>query len=166
MNPPSNLPNAGSKRPDCRPWALACAVATIFPIGIALAPGAVADSTETLRSAIVQARAGTSCGPLKSNPIVDQAAAKINQSTQDYLNHTANQIPITDPVPGLKILGYPGGHATAIQGAAQSGAISIKALLLQGFDKIPNCSYRDFGVNMQRNEASGYELTVAVLAGA
>jgi|GEM_PF-1375408 hypothetical protein len=135
-------------------------------LGLALAPRSSADASDDLRSAVVQARAATSCGALKANPIVDQAAATINKSTQDYLNHAATQVPITDPLPGLKILGYPGGKAIALQGASMTRANSIKGLLLQGYDKIPNCSYTDFGVDARHHDATGYELTVVVLAGA
>lgn len=125
-----------------------------------------ADQTENLRSAVDQVRAGTSCGAFRSDSIAEQVAAEANNSTQEYLDHTATQVPITDPLPGLKILGYPGSRATLIQGASRDEAAAIKVLILQGFDKLPDCSYTDIGVSTQVNPATGYVLTAVVLAGA
>jgi hypothetical protein len=139
---------------------------TLLAIGFAPAPDARADATENLRSAVEQARAGTSCGALRPDPVVDQVAAKINQSTQDYMEHRATQTPLYDPLTGLKILGYGGSKASLLQGASKSDADSIKALILQGYNKIPDCAYSDIGANMQQNERTGYWLTVVVLAGA
>jgi len=139
---------------------------TLLAIGFAPAPDARADATENLRSAVEQARAGTSCGALRPDPVADQVAAKINQSTQDYMEHRATQTPLYDPLTGLKILGYGGSKASLLQGASKSDADSIKALILQGYNKIPDCAYSDIGANMQQNERTGYWLTVVVLAGA
>lgn len=143
----------------------AMATATLLTIGIAPAPLAGADATDNLRSAVAQARAGTSCGALHSDPVADQVAAKINRSTQNYIEHEATQTPLTDPLTGLKILGYRGSKATLLQGASTNHADSIKALILQGYNKIPDCSYQDFGANIQQNERTGYWLTAVVLAG-
>lgn len=141
------------------------AVGVTIVTGVLLAPAAHADPTAQLTSALVQARAGSSCPALRFDPLAEQAAAKVNQSTQEYLDHAADQVPITDPLPGLKILGYGGSKATLVQGAALNAADSIKALLLLGYNKIPDCSYTDYGANMQYNEGSGYLLTAVVLAG-
>lgn len=142
------------------------AIMTVVAIGIAPVPAARADATANLRLAVAQVRAATSCPALSSSPVVDQVAAKINQSTQNYMDHQATQTPITDPLTGLKILGYPGAKASLLQGASTDDADSIKALILQGYDKIPDCAYTDIGANMQQNERTGYWLTVVVLAGA
>lgn len=125
-----------------------------------------ADDTENLRSAVNQVRAGTSCGAYRADPIAEQVADKVNNSTQKYLDHTATEVPITDPMPGLKILGYPGTRATLLQGASRDEAESIKALILQGYEKLPDCSYTDIGVSTQVNSTTGYVLTAVVLAGA
>lgn len=140
-------------------------VAVLICAGILYAPGASADAAADLRSAVTQMRAGTSCGPLHINPVVEDVAYRVNKSTLDYLNHAAGQIPVTDPLPGLKILGHPGNKAALLQGASKNAAISIKALLLQGFDKVPDCSFTEFGTNVMYHEPTGYVLTVAVLAG-
>jgi hypothetical protein len=141
------------------------AATTLLAIGCAPAPTAHADATENLLSAVAQARAGTSCGALRPDPVVDQVAAKINQSTQDYMEHRATQTPLYDPLTGLKILGYRGSKASLLQGASTSDADSIKALILQGYNKIPDCTFADVGANMQQNERTGYWLTAVVLAG-
>lgn len=139
---------------------------SLIAFGLAPAPAARADVSDNLRSAVAQVRAGTSCGAFRSDPVAEQVAAKINQSTQDYMEHRANQTPIDDPLTGLKILGYQGSRATLLQGASMSDADSIKALILQGYDRLPDCTYTDFGANMQQNERTGYWLTAVVLAGA
>ena len=138
---------------------------TLLAIGVAMAPTARADATDNLRSAVVQTRGATSCPTLRPDPIADQVAAKINQSTQDYMEHQATQTPLTDPLTGLKILGYRGSKATLLQGASTTDVDSIKALILQGYNKIPDCAYTDIGANMQQNERTGYWLTAVVLAG-
>lgn len=149
-----------------RSTASAMAMITLVGLAVVPVPAARADATDNLRSAVAQVRAGTSCGALRSDPVADQVAAKINQSTQDYMEHRATQTPIDDPLTGLKILGYKGNKAALLQGASLADADSIKALILQGYDKLPDCAYTDFGANMQQNERTGYWLTAVVLAGA
>jgi hypothetical protein len=134
--------------------------------GFLLAPQAFADSAADLIDAVAAARSGTSCKPLSDNPVVGQVAAIINKSTDDYLEHVATQVPLADPLPGLKDLGYPGDKAVVLQGARPIEADAIKGTLLEGFAAIPDCSYTDFGVDVRRNESTGYSLVSVVLAGA
>jgi hypothetical protein len=144
----------------------ACAAGIALAFWASPIAPAVADQTANLRSAVQQARAGTSCGALRTDSIAEQVAARVNRSTVDYMNHTATDVPISDPLPGLKILGYGGSHATLVQGASRDEAESIKSLILLGYDKIPNCAYTDFGVDTRTDESTGYVLTAVVLAGA
>lgn len=130
-----------------------------------LAPPALADQVATFKDAVASSRSGTSCGPLHYNPIVEQAADIVNRSTDAYLNHTATHVPIADPLPGLKDLGYGGNKATLLRGAHRNPADAIKGALLEGHAAIPDCSYTDYGVSMFRNVKSGYNLTAVVLAG-
>ncbi len=142
--------------------------------GLALAPPVSADPLTDLREAFAAARAGTSCEPLRYDPIVEQAARVFNQMTDDYLNHDATRVQnkdttpgsIPDPLPGLNTLGYGGTKAYLVQGAQQDQARAIKALLLQGqaLNKISDCTYTDFGVDMRFNANSGYHLAAVVLA--
>ncbi|MCV7234606.1 hypothetical protein H7J49_19225 [Mycobacterium branderi] len=130
-----------------------------------LAPTARADSVTNFRQAVASLRAGTSCEALRYNTVVEQAADIINRSTEDYINHTATHVPIAEPLPGLKDLGYGGNRAVLLQGAHKNAADAIKGALLEGHAAIPDCSYTDFGVSMRRNETTGYTLTSLVLAG-
>lgn len=140
-------------------------IMTVVSASVALAPPTLADQVATFKDAVASLRSGTSCPPLHYNPIVEQAADIINRSTDAYLNHTATHVPIADPLPGLKDLGYRGNKATLLQGAHKNPSDAIKGAILQGHAAIPDCSYTDYGVSMFRNDKSGYNLTSAVLAG-
>lgn len=143
----------------------ATAIALVFT-SILFAPSAAADSTDSLRAAVLSMR-GTSCGqPLRFDPVVEQVAANVNDSTDKWVSFTARAVPVPDPLPVLKDYGYGGGKATMLQGAGDTDGKAIKGLLLQGYAKIPDCSYTDYGVSVVRNELTGYFLTTLVLAGA
>lgn len=151
----------------------ACFVVIVagVPLGVALAPSAFGDSTSTFREAVASARSATSCQPLRTDPIVEQVAEVINRSLDDYLDHNATQVPIDDPLPGLKALGYHGSKAALIRGAGPSDADAIKGAVLEGNaaingpPAIPNCSYRDIGISVRYNSTKSYYLTLSVLAG-
>ncbi len=148
------------------PWiASALIVVTALSAGVSLAPSAVADPTTNFRDAVASARDETSCGHLQYNAVAEHVAEIINRSTDDYLNQVATRVPITDPLEGLKDLGYEGTKAYLLQGANESDANAIKGALLQGYAAIPDCSYTDFGVSLRRNERTGYILASVVLAG-
>jgi hypothetical protein len=138
---------------------------TLLSSSISLASSALADPSENLKSAVASARAGSSCGPLRYNPVVEQAAEITNQSTDKYVDHATSVFPDDDPLPGLKDLGYSGSKGTLLRGAAMNEADSIKGAILEGFDKLLDCSYKDFGVSMLRNHLRGYFLSSYVLAG-
>lgn len=69
------------------------------------------------------------------------------------------------PMPILKDLGSPANNATLLQGAAHTDEYAIKGAVVQGFDKIPDCAYTDFGTSTIYSETTGYSMVVAVLAG-
>jgi hypothetical protein len=133
-------------------------------VSVAMAPSVVADSTDSLRAAVMAAR-GTACGPLRSNPVVDQAAAEINLTTDRWINFASRATPETDPMARLKDLGYGGSKATVLSGAAKTAGEAIKGTLLQGFAKLPDCSYTDLGVSTLHNARKDLVLTTVVLAG-
>jgi hypothetical protein len=143
---------------------VACAL--VFVGGMVVTPSAHADLLATVQDAIMTARGETSCQPLSYNPIVEKAAGTINQSTDDYIDHLSTYQPITDPIPGLKDLGYGGNKAALLQGALSNEANAINGALLQGHAAIPDCSYTDLGIDVRRNEASDNVLVVYLLAGA
>lgn len=130
---------------------------------VSMAPSAVADSSDTLRAALLAARAA-SCGPLRSDPLVEKTAAEVNESTDKWVNHDARVEPEADALPRLKDLGYGGSKAAILTGAGATDADSIKAVLLQGYLKIPDCSYTDYGVSALHNTSKDMILTTIMLA--
>lgn len=142
------------------PWV---AVVTLMSASVSAVPSATADPNDSLTAAVMSARDG-SCGPLRLNPIVQQAADEINDSTDKWLNHAARAVPESDATPLLKDLGYGATNSTILSGAGSTSADSIKALLLQGYLKIPDCSYVDLGVSSLHNASKDMILTTVVLA--
>jgi uncharacterized protein YkwD len=142
------------------------ALATVFAtVGVATAPCATADPTDTLRAAVAAVRGAGSCGPLRSDPTVDQVAQKVNQSTDDWLNFTSRAVPETDALPPLKDFGHPANKAAILSSGTPDSGTAVKALVLQGFAKIPDCTYTSFGVATTYNVKKGIYLMTAVLAG-
>ncbi|KMO75584.1 hypothetical protein [Mycolicibacterium obuense] len=141
----------------------ALSVVALLTVAVAAAPPAAADVTDALRSAVVASR-GMKCPPLHFNPVVDQAAEAINATTDAWLNHASRAVPETDALPVLHDLGHGGTKAAILSGAAGTAANSIKALLLQGFAKISDCSYVDVGVSALYNAKKDMILTTVVLA--
>lgn len=148
------------------PMASAAALLMAVSSSLSLAPSCVADAVDNVKAAVAADRAGSSCAPLRSHPVVERVAQVVNKSYNDWLDNNANHVPIKDPRPGLKELGYGGSKGVFVGGVSQtSEAEAIRATLLEGFDKIPDCSYTDFGVSELRNEKSGWYLIALVLAG-
>ena len=139
------------------------AVLALMAASVSAMPSATADPADSLAAAVMAAR-GVSCAPLTPNPIVQQAAADINDSTDKWIDHTARAAPVTNATPLLKDLGYGGSKSTILVGAGHTSADSIKALMLQGYSKIPDCSYLDYGVNSLHNDSKDMILTAVVLA--
>ena len=150
----------------CRMQGIASAVMVISSLAasVLLAPAAVADSADSLRAAVMAARTA-SCGPLRSDPIVERVAENVNQSTDAWIDHTARAVPVPDPLPVLKDFGYGGSKATMAQGTGHTGADAIKGLLLGGYNKVPDCSYKDYGVSVMQNRTTKRFLMALVLAG-
>lgn len=132
--------------------------------GVFVAPPAAADPSEQLKAAVAATRA-SSCAPLRNDPIVAQAAAELNQSNDDWLDYRVRAEPASDALPLLKDLGYGGAKSAILFGAGKSEADSIKALLLQGYAKIADCAYRDFGASVLQGNSAGWILSIVVLAG-
>lgn len=133
-------------------------------VSVSTAPVAVADTVDTLRAALVAARA-VSCGPLQSDPLVEKTAGEVNESTDKWLNHDARTEPEADALPRLKDLGYGGSKAAILSGAGVTAAASIKVILLQGYRDIPDCTYTNYGLSVLHNSSTGRILTTIVLAG-
>jgi hypothetical protein len=140
------------------------AVLVLLTASVSALPRATADSTDSLAAAVMAGR-GLSCGPLRANPIVQKAAAEVNDSNDKWLNHASRAVPVPDALLLLKDLGYGGSKAAMLLGAGHTSADSIKALLLQGYLKIPDCSYVHFGASSLHNASKDMILTAVVLAG-
>lgn len=144
--------------------ATTCLVATAGTVvGVALSPSASADATESLREAVAAARPA-GCAPLRADPVIDEAAREINETTNRWINNTARAVPETNALPVLKDLGYNGTKASILSGAAPAAANAIKVTLIQGFKELPDCSYKDFGVSTMYNAKKDMILTTVVLA--
>ena len=137
--------------------------AVLMMLGVMAAGGASADSTDSLRAAVAAARS-SGCGPILPNSVIDQAAQQINQTTNRWINNEARSAPDTDALPILKDLGYNGSKARILSGAAHTDGDAIKATLLQGWADLPDCAYREFGVDTLYNEKKMMILTTVVLA--
>lgn len=146
---------------------IASSTATTFVLcaGVLMAPAAQADPAPAIQDAVASLRAASSCLPLHYDPVVEQAAATITQVNAGYVNHTGTTEPVADALPGLKDLGYGGKKATMLQGAAPDHGDSIKAMLLEGYAALRDCSYTDFGADVRSDDATGITYSVVVLAG-
>lgn len=140
-----------------------CVIASAFS-NVSVAPSAAADTTDSLRAA-VSAAGSPSCSPRRSQPVIDEAAKEINETTDRWINFASRAVPETDALPVLKDLGFPATKAKILSGSAKNPADSIKATLLQGFADLPDCSYTDFGVSSMYNAKKDVELVTVVLAG-
>ena len=141
---------------------LATIAATV--VSVSSSPSAYADDNDDLSAAVATVR-GTACGPLRHNPVAEQAAAAINESTDKWINHESVAPPESfDAMPLLKDLGYGGTKSAILAGASESSGKSIKGLLIQGYRTIPDCSYSDFGTSVLYNAKKNLVLTAVVLA--
>jgi hypothetical protein len=133
--------------------------------GVWLAPVVHAAPAPDIQNAVAALRGGSSCGPLRYDPVVEQAAATVNRVNAGYVDHTGTTEPITDALPGLKDLGYGGNKATILQGTAPDEGDSVKAMLLEGYAAFRDCAYTDFGIDVRSNDATGDTFSALVLAG-
>ncbi len=146
-----------------RQQGLSAAMLAFVIAGTALAPPAQADTVDKLRAAVEAAREA-SCGPLRDDPIVAEAAEVINKSNDVWLDQGSRAVPVPDATPLLKDLGYPASKSRILYGAGKKEADSIKALLLQGYREIPDCSYSDVGVSVLQGNSAGWIMSTVVLA--
>lgn len=152
---------------SARAAAVAAALTAVLagggPAGADPAPDGGPDAQFT--AAIAAVRAGTSCGPLRPDPTVARVAALSNQSTRDYLEHTARHVPLNDPLAVLRELGGDAGTAIQLQGFGPDTATAVKGALLQGNTSIGVCSFDRVGTSVLRTADGDRVLVVAVLAG-
>jgi hypothetical protein len=145
--------------------ALAAWVIATLTAAVMSACPATADPAPGLKEAVDQVRGVAPCGPLEYDPAVEHAAEIVNRSTDAYLDHTARHVPVADPLPILHDLGVASGKVISLFGATGTSGDSIKSVLLQGFEAIPDCAYTKFGVSMLWNASTGKSLATVVLVG-
>jgi len=144
---------------------LATSLTVSVSAAVVLACPATADPAPSLKEAVDQVRGVATCGPLEYDPAVEHAAEIVNRSTDAYLDQTARHVPVADPLPIVHDLGVPGGKAISLYGAADNTGDSIKSVLLQGYESIPDCAYTKFGASMRWNTSSAKSLATVVLVG-
>jgi len=147
------------------PWSAAATMMVFLSAGVLSAPPVHADPVSDIQDAVGSLRGGSSCPPLHHDPVVDQAAATIARVNAGYVNHTGTTEPVADVLSGLKDLGYGGNKATMLQGAVPDHGDSVKAMLLEGYATLRDCSYTDFGMDVRSDDATGITYSVLVLAG-
>jgi hypothetical protein len=144
---------------------LAAWLTVTLSVAVVLACPATADPAPNLQAAVEQVRQAGACGPLEYDPAVEQAAEVVNRSTDVYLDHTARHVPVADPLPIVHDFGGVGGKAISLFGATDNASDSIKSVLLQGFNAIPDCAYTRFGASTLWNASTGKSLATVVLVG-
>ncbi|WP_243841347.1 hypothetical protein [Mycobacterium sp. DL592] len=131
------------------------------------AAAAGAEPLSSLEQAVVAARGTSSCGPLRSDPRLARAADIVNRSTMSYVNHTAENVPADQlhPTAVVKDVGVSGSKVISLAGASHEYGDSVRGVLVEGRDVIPDCSYTDFGSSVIDDGQSGYVFTVVILVG-
>jgi hypothetical protein len=114
---------------------------------------------------LAAARGGVACGSLRADPTIDRVAEKVNESTDGWLNHTTRAVPETDALPALKDFGFNAAKAAILTSTTPDAGTAVKALVLEGFAKIPDCSYSAYGVASTFNTKKKDFVMTAVLAG-
>jgi len=140
------------------------AIPAVAGLLLALAPPAVADPAD-LRAEVDSARAATSCPPFQNNPLIDQVAQQVLDSTNGYVDHASHSQPIQDALPLLKDNGYEASKAVVLAGASTSEADAIRSVKLEGFRSIPDCTFTDAGYSTLQNADTDMVLTTVVLTG-
>lgn len=143
-------------------WALGAA-AVVAGSALLMAGAAPAAADTDFDAQLAAARG--SCAPLQHDPLVARVAQISNQSTLDYLNHSAQHVPVADPLLVLRDLGGAAGRGVQLQGYASDGPSAIRGALLQGHAALPDCGYTTFGTSMIHDTEGNRVLVVAVLAG-
>lgn len=151
-------------RPPTALMTLAAAVLAAGTCCVAPAHAETPGETGEFDAAIASMRAAGACPALLHDPNVQRAAEISNRSTADYLNHTAQYVPVSDPLAVLKDLGSDATKAVQLQGSGHADGAAIKGALLQGHSAISDCTYTHFGTSVLTNPDRDHTIVVAVLA--
>jgi hypothetical protein len=160
-----------------------------------LAPTSAADPTTHLKSEIDAARSESGCPPLQSDPRLNNVSQRVAHEVDDYVRHVASSLPTTGEndlfASGdggvLRVMREAGYHTNKVKllqgyGDYQMGgtggleAKAIRATVLQGlgFEALPDCGYKKYGLSAINDDSSQgspstpprtYVVTAVVLAG-
>jgi hypothetical protein len=143
---------------------------------ISVAPTSAADATANLKDAVESAHGG--CPALQSNPVLNDMARRVNLSQDSYILFRARSQPVGAPkgdiLPALHQLGYNADKAKTLFGYGDPeisgyGDVEAKAIygaILEGYEALPDCTYKKYGVDVLANESKGYALATVILADA
>jgi hypothetical protein len=137
--------------------------ASVLASAMIVAAPATADPDTALNAAVTTVRGASQCPALVLDPLVQRAAEMATQGSSDYIAHRTAAVPFTDPMPALTTIGYTGSKAILLAGYGLNDADAIHALVLQGRNAIPDCSFTQYGESGLRDDG-GFNLTSVVLA--
>ena len=95
QRPGFGLLNAGGNRSTPRRrvrLGMYVVAAALAVASLAGSPAASADATDSFRAAVAAARP-SACGPIRSDPLIDQVAFEINDSTDRWINFASRAVP-------------------------------------------------------------------------
>jgi hypothetical protein len=153
--------------PHLQRFALGATTAAV--LAVSLAPTSTADATANLRSRVDSSHGAAGCAPYEPDPVLEELAQRNTAETDTYLGHTARLAPFENTLnkPLMDLLrdkDYNASKAYLLVGYGHNEADSINALLLQGAEYLPDCTYTKYGVNALTNDSQGYVLTAVILA--
>jgi hypothetical protein len=162
-------PGRFSRRCSQRRQRFALGAIMIAVLAVSLAPTSAADATANLSSQADSSHRAAGCPSYEPDPVLDQLAQRNTAETDSYLGHTARFAPFENTLnkplmPLLRDMGYSASKAYLLVGYGHNEADSIYALLLQGAEYLPDCTYTKYGVNTLTNDSQGYVLTAVILA--
>lgn len=148
---------------------IAAGIVGVAVLAVSAAPSVVADATATLRSRVDTSHGAAGCRRYQPDPVLDEVAQRNTAETEAYLTHTARVAPFENSLnkPLMQILhemNYDANKGYLLVGYGRNEADSMRALLLQGTEYLPDCSYTKYGVNALAGDSQKYVLTAVVLA--
>ena len=137
-------------------------VAAVAPWCVLAAGYAHADAATQLTTAVQSLR--SNCPPLQFDPLVQRASELMMRQTDDYIAHREPYVPLSDPLPALRTIGYTGQRAQLLSGYGTTESDAIHGLLLQAPGVVDDCVFSRVGVATMRDDEGGFVLTSVVIA--
>ncbi|QVI27217.1 hypothetical protein MN2019_23855 [Mycolicibacterium neoaurum] len=127
---------------------------------------AAAEPADALSGALLAARTDAPCAQLAIDSHAMTAAEVIGRSNDNYIRFEARDVPIADPLPLLRELGFGGAKSYVLQGSYPTLEGAVRGAVLQGFAAIPDCGFTAFGASTLFNTIRSEYITTVVLVGA